>query len=258
MEGNYVQYKLSGFSGLELKENEPCEIENNPYVKSVELNNDLTAVTINLRDGVDFEENKGNIELFLKELIFNLIIKTEADVEHPNWSIEYVRNGNMITVNEHIFIHDAVTVLRLVRANSVYSSILDSPTAIVNKQLLYERIFCILQNPNLVVQFMSLYEILSEMVQKIIKNGEGQEKVGNYFKSTMGKYSFIVKFYPSTKPGKNGKSEDLFTYTRNAIAHCEDKNDLNEYKRIGSQVTSKMIKDLLLVLNDVIMDLPEE
>lgn len=259
MEKNYVSYKLSGFSGLELEENQSFEIENNPYIESIKLNDKLSSITLYLKSDVSFQDNQNAIESFLDGIIFNLIIKTQVDIDFPNWYLEFVskKDANKSTVYERLGIRDTIKIKRVQNAHYIYKDIVESPTAIGINRLLYERIFCILLNPNQVVQFMSLYEILLDKVQNIMKNGEGQEKVVNYLRINKEKYPFI-EFQSSSKLSKNGKPEDTFTYIRNTIAHCENKDDFDEYMKVGSSITSRMIKNLLLVLNDVIMDLPEE
>lgn len=256
MERNYVEYSLSGFSGLSLENNEPFETKNSPYIESIKLSDNLDTITVNLKKDVDFNqdrEKREKIELFLKEMLFNLIIKDEVDIDCPKWRLENVCGNNKIALFEGIHCEEEMMVDRQQNSKPIYDFIVNSPTAIENNQLLYKRIFNILQNPNLIVQFMSLYEILYEKIQDIIDEGYGQEKVVLYLEHNEAKYPF-VKFMPSRKKSKKGKKEDCFTYLRNQIAHCEKKDDVEEYKKIGLEITTRKIKGLLIVLNDVIME----
>lgn len=62
---------------------------------------------------------------------------------------------------------------------------------------------------------------------------------------------------PRKKSKKNGeiKMEDTFTYIRNEIGHSEETNDLNAYRTAGSQIDTQLIKNLLIVLNDMLLQL---
>jgi hypothetical protein len=114
----------------------------------------------------------------------------------------------------------------------------------------YERIFKTLHNPNTIVQFMSLYQFLMELLQES-RPHVSQKSVINYLKNNESKYDFLY-FKPTRKEGENF-DEDCFTYIRNEIGHSEETNDLNLYKQLGSQITQQLIKNLIIVINDVIM-----
>ena len=66
------------------------------------------------------------------------------------------------------------------------------------------------------------------------------------------KYDFLY-FKPTRRTDKTF-DEDCFTYIRNEIGHSEQSNDINLYKQLGSQITQRLIKNLLIVINDVIID----
>ncbi len=66
-------------------------------------------------------------------------------------------------------------------------------------------------------------------------------------------YFFIeVTFKPSRK---SSFEEDSFTYLRNEIAHSEDTNDYNLYSKLGNDISNNTIKELIIILNDVILEL---
>ena len=77
------------------------------------------------------------------------------------------------------------------------------------------------------------------------------EDVIDYFTKNKDKYSFL-RFSPTRRKGKNF-DEDCFTYIRNEIGHCEETNDLNLYTQLGSTITQELIRQLVIVINDVIM-----
>jgi len=68
-----------------------------------------------------------------------------------------------------------------------------------------------LRNPNLIVQFMGLYQLLMKLLSKG-KNNIVQRNVINYFENNRNKYGFIT-FKQTHKAGKSFK-EDIFTYIK--------------------------------------------
>ena len=256
-ESDRVQYNLSGLMNLTLNENSVFKVENNQYIEAIQLDNNLTKMTLYLKSGVHYDDNASEIDLFAKEIIFNLITKTETEIMCPDWYMEGVFENGKLKINERIKVREDVAVLRSYSAESIYNAVVTSPTAIRKHTVIYERIFGILQNENPVVQFMSLYQILLEQTNILagIKDVDkyDQIRVANYLKTHKSKYPFNT-FQKSRKASRPWK-EDKFTYIRNEIGHCEETNDVAAYKQAGSQITSDLIKNILLVLNDVIMEL---
>lgn len=260
LENNRIQYNLAGLKNFVLTENSPFEVENNQYIEAIQLDNNLTKMTLYLKDGVHYDDKAAEIDFFVKQIIFNLITKTETEIMCPDWYTEGVFENGELKIAEHIKIRESIAVFRSYNAESIYDTVVNSPTAIRKHAILYERIFGILQNENLVVQFMTLYQILLEETSRLAgSKSHGQGNVVNYLKVHESKYPF-VQFQPSRDPrkkDKNGKilDEDTFTYIRNEIGHCEETNDLIAYKQAGLQITNAQIKNLLIVLNDVILEL---
>jgi hypothetical protein len=116
---------------------------------------------------------------------------------------------------------------------------------------LYERIFKTLFNPVKVVQFLSLYQLLYELLSKG-KSYPAQRYVTEYIENNRDRYP-TIEFKSSRK---NDKNEDSLTYLRNELTHCEDTNDFNLYSQLGNQISDSVIKQIIIVLNDVIMELP--
>jgi len=251
-ENNYVQYDLKGFCNLKLRENVPYKVANDQYIDTIQLNDTLTKMILYLKNGISYKNNKEYIDIFARQIIFNLIAKTEADIDNPDWHIEGIFENREMFSGEQLGFRESVTVFRCIDAVKIYENLLNSPTSMNKHFLLYERIFSVLQNPNLVVQFMSLYQILLEKTTCVIGHGKGQKNVTDYFKLNKDKYPFI-EFQPSRDPRKNGRDEDRFTYIRNKIGHCEETDDFAAYKKLGSIITNQLIKKMLIVLNDVIM-----
>ena len=256
-EGNYLQYNLTGLKNLTLCENFSFQIENNPYIETIRLADDLTKMTVYLKNGIFYGDNTSDIDSFVKQIIFNLIAKTDAEIVCPDWYAEGVFENGELRLAEHLKFQESIAVLRSYSAKSIYNIIINSPTAISKWPVLYERIFGILQNENIVVQFMSLYQILFEQTNFLARGKNvdkyGQKAVADYIKANKSKYPFVT-FQKSRKASRTWK-EDNFTYIRNEIGHCEKTNDINAYKMAGLQVDLRLIKNLLTVLNDVMIEL---
>jgi len=250
-ENDCIRYSLAGFKNLTLTENLPFVIDNNHYINAIQFDDDLTKITVYLKSGVHYLDKKPDIDLFVNQILFNLIAKTEIDIEYPSWYLESVCSGGKIELCEAIAIQESVIVFKQNKAENIYRIVTNSFTGMDKHSLLYNRIFYILKNQNIVVQFMSLYEILLENSRRIVNAGRGQKNVAKYLELHKDKYPFI-SFQPSRDPSR-GWEEDTFTYIRNEIGHCEETNDLTAYKQAGSQITPYLIKNILIVLNDVIM-----
>lgn len=254
-ENNRVQYNLSGLKNLGLTENLLFKIADNQYIEAIHLDDDLTKVVVHLKDGVHYIDKASDIDSFVKQIFFNLVAKTDADIVCPNWYTEGIFENGKFEVTERMDFREEATVFRSYSAEGIYDTVVNSPTAIHKHAVLYERIFGVLQNENPVVQFMTLYQILLEETSRLAGGkSRGQSNIVNYLKVHESKYPFI-QFQPSRDSRKKDRDEDTFTYIRNEIGHCEETNDFIAYKQAGQKITNALIKNILIVLNDVIMEL---
>lgn len=247
----YLEYQLAGFSGLNLKENSEFQVSNE-YIKNIYLNDDLSKFKVVLNDGISYNEHGSAIEMYLNHIFLNLIINTEADISMPIRRLEMVHDGSKIEVYDNIYCRDSLSIMRTSPAEDIYDKIVNSQTDFENSAVIYERIFKTLHNPNLIVQFMSFYQLLMEL---LANNGQPKQKdVIDYFKNNENKYPFIT-FEPTRKPNVRIQfDEDSFTSLRNEIGHSEDTNDMDSYKSLGSKVNSRLIKNLVQVINDILIN----
>lgn len=253
----YLQYRLHGFERITLTDNSEYYPIDTHLFKSIYLSDDLKQMTVELKDGITYEECNTEIEAYLNQICFNMIINSNVDLNSPNRTIEIIQDKENNYAQKEVKIFDYATfreelfIQKDIEANSFYESIVNKPTAMDKHFLLYERIFKTLLNPICVVQFLSLYQFLNELLSKE-KPHPAQANVVRYIQNHKDRYPHI-SFKPSRK---DGKDEDSLTYLRNEISHAEDTNDYNLYTDLGTQITDFQIKQIIIVLNDVIMELP--
>lgn len=250
-EGNYLAYRLYGFSNLTINNNYKYII-NNEFIKNIIISDNVEIMTVELQDDIEYTKNQEEIESFLNHICFNIIIKTEADIFQPLRVLKVIKIGSSnIKMNDSIKMKDIATFKRSCSAKDFYDSIVKSKTSIDRNFVKYERIFKTLHNPNLIAQFMSLYQFLMELLSKG-KSKVEQKNVVQYIKNNKHRYNWVY-FNPTSRIGCNF-DEDCFTYIRNQIGHSEETNDLKLYKQLGTNITPELIKKLLIIINDVIIE----
>lgn len=247
---NYIICELHGFDGIELTENEKYTINNN-LIKYIHINDNLKNILIELQDNVSYSDCYDEIKNFLYHICFNLIIKTGLRYNKPTYAITVVyKNNENILIKDNIIMHDTIKFTYNYQAKDIYDTIITSPTKIKENFVKYERIFKTLHNPNNIVQFMSLYQFLMELLQGT-NPYPSQKSITTYLTKNKGKYKFLS--FKTTRKSGVSYDEDCFTYIRNEIGHSETTNDLNLYKNLGQQVDQQLIKNLVLVINDIIL-----
>lgn len=92
-----------------------------------------------------------------------------------------------------------------------------------------------------------LYELIARKNRK-----SSQKNITKYIKNNKDRYPTIG----FRKSRKADYDEDYLTYLRNEIGHCEDTNDFELYATLGNQISDEVIKLIIKVLNDLILDLP--
>lgn len=249
---NYVIFKLCGFNPFKNYRiiNSYTYDLKHKYIKSIFINDELTEMRINLHKDIDYCKHRLEIRTYLYCICFNLILKIESEAYLPYYIEEIIcRNGKMV-LKDSLPLTDTMKIIKEETAEDFYKKILNSPTGIKENFIQYEIIFKILNNPNRIVQFMSLYDLLLRLRQGKDKY-PSQKKVTDYLKKNKDRFNFI-SFHNTRKKNKNYR-EDNFTHLRNQIAHCEEFNDIDNYKKLGEEIDAKLIRNLLEVINDTII-----
>lgn len=246
-ERNYVQYKLHGFKGLELDENEEYCCTDNAYISRIYISSDLKMLKVELKDDVIYMDHRLEIETFLDSVCFNMISLTDIETEMPYRQLEIIKDGSNIHLSDRFVPRDSIQIIRRVPAENFYDTILNGKNLLSEKHVLYQKIFQILHNPNRVMQFLILYDWLL-----VLLSGD-KRKEQKYIHIYLGKNR---KKYPEVTfvDSKDGKSVDMFTDLRNQISHYEQVNDYNGYKEIGNKIPPSVIRVLVKVINDVICE----
>lgn len=249
---SYLQYNLTGLSSLTLKDLKDYSVEHD-CISGISLSNDLKTLTVYLNKGIIYDENKDAIEQYVNYLFLNLLIKTEVCFNHPTIHLQVIKDGSgkSFTLSDSLTMSGSLNIVRSIKADSIYNKIMPLKDEYNYNFFKYTRIISTLNNSNLIVQFMSLYQYLMELLSEQ-KNRIEQINVVNYFKNNKDKYPFI-EFKKTRRPGKSFE-EDSFTYMRNEIGHIENSDDIDLYKRMGKNIDQQTIKNLVCVLNDVIMN----
>ena len=248
---NYIQYALRGFKNLILKDNKSYDI-NHSLIQSIYISDDITSMIVTLKENIHYFEHNKEIERFLNHVCFNLIANTETEVFQPVRILESVHDENQISCYDHVELRDSLRIIRNYNADYIYKSVIDTPTSIDRHYLKYERIFRILHNPNLIMQYMSLYQFLLDLLSEG-HTYPAQSYVTEYFKNNIDKYPYVS--FKQTRRKNKEFNEDIFTYIRNEIGHSEETDDLELYENMGKQINNQLIKNLVHVLNDVINQL---
>lgn len=244
---NYVQYKLYGFNGVQLDENEEYFFADNEYISRLYISSDLKTLKIVLKDDIAYMEHQYEIETFLDSVCFNMISLTEIETDIPYRQLEIIKDGTNISLSDRLEMRDSMQLIRRVPSKNFYDTILSGKNMLPENHVLYQKIFQILHNPNKVMQFLILYDWLLVLLSG--DKRKEQKYIHIYLGKNEEKYPEVV-FVKSS----DGKSVHMFTDLRNQIAHYEQVNDYNGYRDIGDKIPPIMIRLLVKVINDVICE----
>lgn len=238
LNGNYFEYTLS--------DNAPYIYNDHPFLESVYIGDHITDITFYLLPGKEAVDYIDEIAIELERICFNLISHSELPILQPYCVCEFVMNedGTQVELHDRIKLNDELFVFKTISAKSLYECGMEHNTSFQENQAMYQELFWILHSPHKVIQFMGLYDIMASLISTPIS----QKHVHDYFGMNKSKYPFVT-FSPSKKdPAKN---EDCFTHLRNAIAHSKQVG-VTEYLQIAEGVSDNHIKQLLIVINDLL------
>ncbi len=244
----YLKFSLHGFNSLKLSDNSEKVYVDNEYISSIYINNNLTEMYVELHQNVTYEKYRKEICTFLDGICFNMLSQVEVDADVPYRELELVCDSTNYVIHDNMIFRESLMITRNILASSFYNTIISKENAMCEQHVLYQKIFEMLHNPNPIMRFLGLYDLLLVLVSK--ENDIQQKYVHNYLGKNKKRYEPYITFVKN----KEGKSEDTLTQLRNEIAHCEQTNDFEKYRTVGSRISPAVIRILLCVLNDVICE----
>ena len=219
-----------------------------PLIKSILLKRNIDALEVELRENINYRECCDELKCYLNQFFLKLIIETDVYFFQPSYRLGFIKTATGLIAEDNVNIREEVTMETTWEADDIYKKLLKGLVIVNQNKLLYERVYGILQHPNLVIQFMELYQLLLNLLSKEDED-KVQRNVINYFYKQ--KYSFVE--FKTTRKSNSSFKEDSFTYLRNMIAHSELVDSIKLYKDAVEQVNNDVIRKLLMVINDVLM-----
>lgn len=242
----YLRFSLHGFKAIKLRDNTEKFNIDNEYISSIYINNDLTEMYVELHKNITYEKSHKEICTFLDGICFNMLSRIEVEADVPYRRLELVCDGTNMVVHDSMCFRESLIITRNIPASNFYKTIISKENAMCEQHVLYQKIFEMLHNPNPIMRFLGLYDLLLVLVSK--ENDIQQKYVHIYLGKNKARYEPYLSFIKN----KDGKSEDILTHLRNEIAHWEQTNDFEKYRTV--EIPPSLIRLLLCILNDVICE----
>lgn len=263
----YIKYTMHGFNRqyqkcdgkweITLENNQEYLYQNHPFLYSVFIDEHLTSITFNIKEGLRLADYASEIGSELEKITFNLISRVpnlpiNKPLCHPEIAIDYDGTKINVRANDFLELKDEIFILQTQSAKSIYEMGIANQVALKENSGEYNKMFCILQCSDRVIQFLGLYDMMANLIsQRYSTSHKGiQEKVHNFFGKNREKYPFI-QFYESDKCNK--KKEDSFTYLRNKIAHSMQA-EVGEFLEKSQGISFECIQKLLVIINDLLCE----
>ena len=250
-----VTYTMDGFGekpkkgqitkNLKILNNEPYVFDDHPFLHSFFINDSFSEITFYFKEGLNPEDYIKELGDELETICFNIITRTEIQTFCPVCTIKMI-NGEKIYLNDHMPFSESLHMIESEEASIFYSKLVDSDLKLSQNKVAYKELFFILHNPNRVVQFIGLYDVLAGLVQ----HGDtfSQLHMHNFFGRNKERYPFITF---TTKTENSRGPEDSFTKLRNDIAHSK-RVGIEEYLKIANNIPYQTIQQILLVISDIL------
>lgn len=233
-----------------IKDNKPFIFGNHKIFHSIYITDDFTRLILELKEGVDIWKSYNAIVSECEKFCYNIISKTDKAIHQPLFRFLSATQGFHTEVDESITLREFVCFTKETNSNFFYKLITENEV-LIEKSGYYRAIFNILQAPNLITQFIGLYDILLELISYISssKKEVKQSYVVNYLKKHR---EYNIEIISSEREGKL-REEDVFTKTRNDIAHSR-RISPEAYSKIESKISLRTIKNMLVIINELIIE----
>ena len=209
------------------------------------INDNFSEITFYFKEGLEPKDYLGKLGDELETICFNIITRTPIETFCPVCTIKMI-NGEKICVNDYMQMSESLQMIEQEEASSFYSKLVDSDVKLSDNKAAYKELFFILHNPNRVVQFIGLYDVLAGLVQ----HGDtfSQSHMHDFFGRNKERYPFISF---TNNPDHSRGHEDSFTKLRNDIAHSK-RIGIEEYLKIAENIPYETIQQILLVISDIL------
>ena len=251
---NYVKFRMEGFnksdSGKTYKIERDLEFDYKEHtcLKKVVINTSFDEITFFLKDEKKYNQYKQEISCELERICFNIIAYSEIHTFTPicylNVVVDCEGNDITATINDSFRLRECMMMDIKCDPKELENKIFITESNFDKQLASYKELFWILHNPNLVIQFLGLYDLMSGL----ISDERAQKHVHTYFRINKDNYP-NVKFEISNKDNKT--EEDCFTHLRNVIAHSKQAG-INEFVKTAALINECHIKQLLQVINDLL------
>lgn len=258
---SYIEYALYGFNmktsigenvrgSVKILNNKPFLYGNHEFLYSVFISDDFSKLSLRLKKGLDVCDFQDQINHEVERICMALVMDKSIHTFQPRCEIKkIVTNSKPTLIEDCITISESVSMTCSLESNDFYSEIINGNKDLLDaeqhKYLKY--IYDILSCPNLVIQYMALYDFLKSLLP-IVGKEKSQKDVVNFFEKNKCKYQICFK--PSRRDAN--KTEDYYTYLRNEIGHPWGLS-AEEIKKLG--ITESLIKGLICVIYDVLSEI---
>ena len=269
---NYVRYALCGFSAyngdskeweINLQDNREHIYQDHAFLYSAFIGDHLESIVLKLLPNIRCIDYLEELDREVEKICFNIISHAvELSDVTPFWYLDlYIdENGQDCTLSlqEKIGLHEKLFVIKNFSAKSIYNAAFGNENALERYAPQYKALFYVLQNPNQVIQFMGLYDIMADLIYKSDANKEKDAKqymICNFFDKYKGRYKGITVEMRDAKDSKGKdttKKEDTFTYIRNQIAHSIDRGGTENFLEVSKSISFEQIQTLLTIINDLL------
>ena len=250
-----VTYTMKGFGikpqkgqitkGMKISNNEPYIFDAHPFLHSFFINDSFSEITFYFKEGLNPKDYIKELGDELEAICFNIITRTEIQTFCPVCTIKMI-NGEEINLNDYMSFSESLQIIESEEASSFYGKLVGSDLKLSENKAAYKELFYILHNPNRVVQFIGLYDVLARLVQH--GDAFSQSQMHDFFGRNKERYPFITF---TTKTENERGHEDSFTKLRNDIAHSK-RVGIEEYLKIADNIPYQTIQQILLVISDIL------
>ena len=272
---NYVKYALCGFSAyngdskeweINLQDNREHIYQDHAFLYSAFIGDHLESIVLRLLPNIRCIDYLEELDREVDKICFNIISHAvELSDVTPFWYLDlYIdENGQdrTLSLQERIGLCEKTFAIKNFSAKSIYDAAFGNENALESHTPQYKELLYVLQNPNRVVQYIGLYDIMANLIYTSGENKDkkrpSQKMVVSFFDKNKSEYGNRVQIIAGSKPvvKKGGRieyeDEDTLTQLRSQIAHAKDRG-IEKFLEVSKSISFEQIQTLLIVINDLL------